>query len=216
MPSLGRVVRGLSALFWGLPLALLACARTAVADVWLNLGMWPPLVACVLVWFGLRQLAWFQPQERVWTTAVRRAELFAALNVALAPFTWWLSRRPEESFFVHSVTLLLLSGVAFLLSLNQVLRRLAALLPDETLRGDIRLFTRCNAGLLLVLGVLVLGWLIMLALPEVPGGWNRAMIVIDEQRPTVVVMLGLPPVALTMSLIWKAKEAILDDVFRGR
>ena len=30
--ALGKLVRGLSALFWGLPLTLLICVRTAMSD----------------------------------------------------------------------------------------------------------------------------------------------------------------------------------------
>ena len=41
--SLGRLARGLSALFWGLPAALLVCAETARAE-WLKpLGLLPAL-----------------------------------------------------------------------------------------------------------------------------------------------------------------------------
>ncbi len=216
LPSLARVVRGLSALFWGLPAALLACTRTAVGDPWFQGGFWLPAAACGLVWFGLRQLAHFQPQERIWTRAVARAELFAATNFFLSPFTWWWSRRPENPFFGQSVLLLVFLSLAFLLSLNHVLRRLAALLPDETLRSDMRLFTRLNAGLISGLGLLTGVWTTLLVLPRVPEAFSEIFEVLDQSRLALVVTLGLLPVALTMTLVWKAKEAIVADVFRGR
>jgi hypothetical protein len=216
LPSLARAVRGLSALFWGLPAALLACTRTAVGDPWFQGGVWIPAAACGVVWYGLRQLSHFQPQERVWIRSVARAEIFALANLFLSPFTWWWSRRPANPFFSQSVLLLVFCSLAFLLSLNHVLRRLAALLPDETLRSDMRLFTRLNAGLIAGLGLLALGWTALNLVPEVPEPVAWVFEALDQSRPVLVVTLGLLPVALTMTLVWKAKEAIVADVFRGR
>lgn len=215
MPSLARVVRGLSALFWGLPMALLACTRTAVGDVWSQFGIWLPVTSCGIVLFGLHQLPYFQPQERVWIRAVTRAELFAMLNLALSPFTWWWSRRPGNTLFAESVLLLVFSALAFLLALNHVLRRLAALLPDETLRSDMRLFTTINASLVTTLGFIAVAWTILSRLPGLPDWVGWIFEVLEQSRLMLIVTLGLLPVALTMTLVWKAKEAIVADVYRG-
>jgi hypothetical protein len=215
LPSLARVVRGLSALFWGLPLALLACARTAVGDAWSHLGITLPVVACGLVWFGLRQMNRFRPGERVWSRAVLRAELFALLNIALAPFTWWWSRRPGEALFGQSVVLLVFSALAFLLCLNHVLRRLAAMLPDETLRADMRLFTGINGSLLWTLAILAALWTALAGSRALPDWLGLVFVALDRSRLALVVALGLLPVALTMTLVWKAKEAIVGEVYRG-
>ena len=43
--SLGRLVRGLSALFWGLPAALLICFHAARADTLKAFGLLPPSCA---------------------------------------------------------------------------------------------------------------------------------------------------------------------------
>ena len=79
--SLGRLVRGLSALFWGLPIALIVCVQTCVQsmrmDVLQSLNIFPPLVATGWLAFGLWQLASFQKQERVWIYALDRAKLLA-------------------------------------------------------------------------------------------------------------------------------------------
>ena len=214
LPSLARVVRGLSALFWGLPLALLACSRTALGDLWSQWGLGVPVFSCGLVWFGLKQLERFQPQERVWIRAVRRAELLALLNLTLSPFTWWWSRRPDVDFFGASLLLMLFSGLGFLLALNQALRRLAALLPDETLRSDMRLFTAINTSLLTTLLVFTGGWTAAREFPIAPAGLQALLEVLEQARVFLVVSLGLPPVALTMTLVWKAKEAIVTDVYR--
>lgn len=216
LPSLARVVRGLSALFWGLPTALMACTRTAVGDFLTPGAAWLPTVSCGLVWFGLRQLAHFQPQERVWTRAVLRAELFAVSMVFLSPFTGWWSRRPDNPFFAQSVLLLLLFSLGFLLTLNHVLQRLAALLPDETLRADMRLFTRVNGGLISGLAAAAAFWIGCAAIPGVPEPVLGFLSVLEHSRGPLVVSLGLLPMALTMTLVWKAKEAIVSDIYRGR
>jgi hypothetical protein len=77
--SLGRLVRGLSALFWGLPLALLVGVQTAKMD-WLRpLNIFPPLVATGLLLFGLLQITSFQKQERPWRAALDRAKVLALI-----------------------------------------------------------------------------------------------------------------------------------------
>ena len=215
LPSLARVVRGLSCLFWGLPLALLACTRTALGDLWSQFGPGLPVVSCGLVWFGLKQLERFQTQERVWIRSVQRAELLALLNLALAPFTWWWSRRPEVSLFGASLLVLLFSGLGFLLALNHALRRLAALLPDETLRSDMRLFTAVNTSLLCTLSLFAAAWTLVREAAIGPDSFQNLLEVLEQARVVLVVSLGLPPVALTMTLVWKAKEAIVTDVYRG-
>src|SRR4051812_10456818 len=73
--SLGRLVRGLSALFWGLPAALAVCVVTLGG--WFSgiFAMLPALAATGLLWFGLWQLGSFQKQERPWRNALDRAQL---------------------------------------------------------------------------------------------------------------------------------------------
>ena len=59
--SLGRLVRGLSALFWGLPLSLVVCFHTAMAreQFFRFYGFLPPLVVTGLLAYGLWQLGDF-------------------------------------------------------------------------------------------------------------------------------------------------------------
>ncbi|KAB2671274.1 MAG: hypothetical protein DVB31_05140 [Verrucomicrobia bacterium] len=238
MPSLARVVRGLSALFWGLPLALLACVKTALGDTWRVLGVWgtpfwrsrgvpgvlldafaaslPGLAALALLLYGLRSLVRFQPQERVWTGAVERASLLNLVLLGLLPFAHWWNVRPSHPLFLQSLGLFVLCGIAFMLALNGVLSRLAAMLPDEVLRSDTRLFTRVNGWLIGILGVLLaLEW-ISVAIPgRIPVAIPLFLEEVAESRNWLLTMLALLPLALTMTLLWKAKEAILTSVFRG-
>src|SRR5258708_38657407 len=103
MRSLRRLVRGLSMLFWGLPATLLVCVRTSVSE-WLRpLGIVPPILTTVLLFYGLCQLGYFQRQERVWVNALDRAKLLAIVNVGLSPFVFWWNQLPEVSFYFMAV-----------------------------------------------------------------------------------------------------------------
>lgn len=237
LPSLARAVRGLSALFWGLPLALLACVKTAMGDSWRAFGSWgaplwrnqgwgglifdlvqaclPAAAALVLLLYGLRGLARFQPQERIWILALDRATVLNGLLIALLPFAHWWSVRPAEPFFIQSMALMVFAGIGFMLTLNRVLFRLSAMLPDEVLRSDTRLFSQVNAGLIGSLGLLVATQ----GLAEVFPDWMPLLLLtllseLGESRNWLFVMLALVPLALTMTLLWKAKEAIVASVFR--
>src|ERR1035437_6982382 len=101
--SLGRLVRGLSALFWGLPIALVVCFLTAKADSLRSFGIVPPLVTTGLLVYGLWQLGDFQKQERVWRTALDRARLFSLINFGLSPFLYWWNKLPTNTFFLAMV-----------------------------------------------------------------------------------------------------------------
>ena len=214
--ALGRLARGLSALFWGLPAALIVCAETARAE-WLKpLGILPALAVNALLLYGLWQMSDFQKQERPWRNALDRARLLALVDLGLCPFVFWHNKMPGEFFFSASVMLLEISGVLFLFNLNLVLKRLGAMLPDETLRHETRQFTALNrwllVGLLLVsLGVISLAE-VRLSTP-VAGrllGW------LEAASHLILIFFVLLPLAMTMALIWKTKEVILDAVFGTR
>ncbi len=97
--SLGRLARGLSALFWSLPAALIICAETARADLLKPWGVVPALVATALPLYGLWQMGGFQKQERPWRLALDRAGLLGLVNFGLCPFLFWHSRMPANNVF---------------------------------------------------------------------------------------------------------------------
>src|SRR5437773_9226326 len=142
--SLARLVRGLSALFWGLPAALIVCFYTAKAEGLKSYGLAPlapPLAATGLLVYALWQLGGFQKQERVWRNALDRARILSLINFGLSPFLYWWNRVPANDFFLAMVLLLAVSALLFLASVNLVLRRLSAMLPDEALRQETKQFT---------------------------------------------------------------------------
>jgi hypothetical protein len=156
--SLGRLVRGLSALFWGLPIALIVCFHTAKADSLKSFGIVPPLATTGLLAYGLWHLGDFQKQERVWRTALDRAQLLSLFNFGLSPFLYWWNKIPGNTFFLVMVMLLATSALLFLGSVNLVVRRLGAMLPDEALRLETKQFTTLNLNLLLATFLLALAY----------------------------------------------------------
>jgi hypothetical protein len=213
MRSLGRLVRGLSSLFWGLPLTLLVCAKTATSE-WLRpLGILPPLVTTSLLCFGLWQLGYFQKQERLWHHALDRAKLLSFVNLGLSPFVFWWNQIPFNSFYSLAVGILMLSGLLFLFNLNQVLQRLTAMLPDETLRLETNFFTTLNLYLLFALVLIVTLYLAIQQIDSLPFVVTETLQAIESVRQWLLIFLVLLPLAMTMTLIWKIKEAILTSVF---
>ncbi len=215
--SLGKLVRGLSALFWGLPASLIICAETARIELLKPVGIVPALVVNGLLLFGLWQMGDFQKQERPWRNALDRAKLLGLVNLGLSPFLFWFSRMPEQPFFRDAIFVLILSALLFLFNLNVVLKQLGAMLPDETLRHETRQFTLLNRWLLV-------GWLVFvgaaIAVPQIfdlPALFSPTIVSwIQRAEIAGVLFLGLAPLAITMALIWKTKETILDGVFGSR
>src|SRR6266571_3540225 len=152
--SLGRLVRGLSALFWGLPMALLVCFYTARTEDLKTFGIIPVVVSTGLLVFGVWQLGYIQRQERVWRAALDRALVFGMMVFFLSPFLHWWYRFPSNRFFLVMAVVLALAALCFLGSVNVVLQRLGAMLPDEALRLETRQFTAWNLNLLLAVFVL--------------------------------------------------------------
>jgi len=211
--SLGRLARGLSALFWGLPLTLLVCVRTAMTE-WLRpLGILPPVLATGLLLYGLLQLGGFQKQERVWRAALDRATVLAIVNLGLAPFIYWWNRMPGVSFYSLAVCALMLSSLLFLFNLNYVLQRLAAMLPDETLRVETTLFGNLNLYLLCAVLSLISLYFVLSEIRALPVFLIEVLRVLDLGRQWLLIFLVLLPLAMTMTLIWKIKEVILGSVF---
>lgn len=211
--SLGRLVRGLSALFWGLPIALIVCFHTAKADSLQVFGVVPALVSTGLLAYGLWQLGDFQKQERVWRAALDRARILSLVNFGLSPFLYWWNKVPYNTFFLVMVTLLCVSALFFLGSVNLVLRRLGAMLPDESLRLETRQFTTLNLNLLAATLLIAAAYLVASQLRVIPFWLGTTLTVMEHGSLWLLIGLVLLPLAMTMALLWKTKEVILENVF---
>jgi hypothetical protein len=216
--ALGRLVRGLSALFWGLPVALLIDVETARTD-WLGFlgdaAFVPAVLGGAVLYYGLRQLRDFQKQERIWHQALNRAEVFAVINTGLAPFLFWWHRFPAIPFYIICVVALAFSVLLLLMQINQVLRRLCAMLPDAALREETRIFTTLNIALFLAVFIglaLCVGLAQAQMLPRAIG----RMITGDNPRGLwLLLFTGLMPLAMTLAILWKIKEVLFMSLFEA-
>jgi hypothetical protein len=217
--SLGRLVRGLSSLFWGLPIALVLCYYTASAEGFSPFGLLPllpPLLTTGLLVYGLWQLGDFQKQERVWRSALDRCRLLSLINFGLSPFLYWWHRVPSNTFFFYMVIVFAICAILFLASLNQLLQRLGAMLPDEALRMEIKQFTALNLNLLaatLLFGVL---YFALQPFQNVPRWLGTISRILERGNLWFLIPLVLLPLAMTMALLWKTKQVILDSVFGAK
>jgi len=211
--SLGKLARGLSAVFWGLPVALILCFSTGGSAAVRPLGLVPALFALGLLIYGLFLMGDFQRQERPWRLALDRAKLLALVNLLLCPFLYWRNRLPEQPLFFWSVALLAVSGLLFLYNLNVVLVRLAAMLPDETLRHEAKQFTALNRGLLVIMTLVAAVYFLLPRVPDLPLPLILLHLLLVRYSPWALIPLMILPLAMTMAMLWKTKEVILESVF---
>lgn len=212
--SLRELARGLTVLFWGLPTALVVCVWTAQTQRFRPFGFVPAVVSLGLLLYGVLLLGRFQPQERVWRRALDQALLLAMINLGLSPFLYWWSRMPAQPFFTGIVQLLALTGLVFLIHLNQVLLRLSTMLPDETLRAEARQFTPINRVLLGASTLLTVAYILLAKTGVAPSVYVQSILLtIEDKILWLLVPFLLLPLAMTMALIWKTKETILESVF---
>jgi hypothetical protein len=219
LASLRRLVRGLAALFWGLPIALVVSVQTFVGrGEWLKpLGFAPVVLVMLLLCYGTHLLGKFQTQERIWMNALERARLVALVNVGLSPFLFFWSKMPGNLFFLVTVEVFFLMLLAFLYLLNAVLARLAAMLPDETLRSETKVFTRLTQTILLIVIPTLPFYFVLRGISKLPRVVVEVMLFFERGGPVLELMLImffiLLPVAMTMALLWKTKEVIMTGVF---
>ena len=118
--------------------------------------------------------------------------------------------------FFYSLVAYAATAFLFLLNLNFLLQRLAAMMPDPILREDTRLFARINLSLLLMVLALLLLYLVAAELAfrrPPPNPFLEAIQKVNYLRRELFVSLVLLPLATTMSMLWKTKEAVLSSVF---
>ena len=215
LSSLGRLVRGLSAQFWGLPVALIACVQTAKTDWLPPLALTAPMVALLLLFYALTQMSHFQKQERIWRLALDRAKIFSLINLGLSPFLFWWNRMPGNEFFTAMMEVMALTSLFYIFSVNLLLRRLAAMLPDEPLRIETQVFTKMNNYMLFAAGLLFATFFILRRFEIFPRLISYALTLLNHGGWWVILFMILLPIAMTMALIWKIKETILRSIFNA-
>jgi hypothetical protein len=87
------------------------------------------------------------------------------------------------------------------------------MLPDEGLRLETRQFTALNLNLIWITFVLCAIYLVLGQLKTPPLFLQAVLLVLERGSFWFLVLLVLLPLAMTMALLWKTKEVILDNVF---
>jgi hypothetical protein len=216
MRSLGCLVRGLSVLFWALPVSLVTCVQTAQADYLRIFGVMPAVLSTASLVYGLMLLGRFRKEEIIWIQALERARFLAVVSLGLSPFLFWWSRMPSNLFYTVMIQLLAACGLLLLLALNPVLRRLTAMLPDEALRHETLVFTRMNTVLVGFNFALVAFQCAAFHLKLPLEALGRWYFFFDRACHWSLWFFVLLAVAMTMGLIWKTKEVIFHSVFGGK
>jgi hypothetical protein len=87
------------------------------------------------------------------------------------------------------------------------------MLPDEGLRLETKQFTTLNLNLLLSTFVIVLFYVGLSQFPILPVWLGVVATLMERGSLWFLILLILLPLAMTMALLWKTKEVILDNVF---
>jgi len=190
----------------------LAFARHFLAILPTLYDLFFPIASTGLVLFGLSRMAPYQRGERIWQRSLLLSQSLALVAAGLSPFLFLWSRMPSVGYFSRAVILLMAVSLLFLVALLGTLERLAAMLPDDTVRSDARLFRGVASYVITVLaGVSVtLYWRMapvnlseFLEIPRQPLGLGRH---------AILLLLILVPVAMAMAVTWKLKELVLTAV----
>jgi hypothetical protein len=105
----------------------------------------------------------------------------------------------------------------FLFNLNVVLKQLGAMLPDETLRHDVNLFTALNRWMLTAWMFFVSTALLLPQFSFFSTGLGLELqLRVGQAEAAILLFFGVAPLAITMALIWKTKEVIFDSVFGAK
>jgi hypothetical protein len=213
--ALGRLARGLTTLFWGLPVALVVLVKTATkTSAELEyFDFIPPVAVCAWLVYGIWQLGAFRPSERVWQRTLDKSRILSLVCLGLSPFLYFWVRFPSQSYFFWQVVGLAISGILLLAALNAALRRLVAMLPDQMLRQEVRLFTSLNLGLLAGFPLAGLLLMLLLRLGYLPGAVRDFLVQVELVNPWMMVFLCLIPLSMTMALLWKIRETVHAAIF---
>ena len=205
-----RLIRGLSAVFWGIPLALLVCVRSA-ASVWLKpLDVLHTTASVALVCYGVWQFGYLHGvHSPSWTRTIDRCKMLAVTCTGLTPFIFFWNHHPGEIFFSYAIFVLTFSSFLFLLKYNLMLKCLGGQFTDDILKSEIDLFSMMNCWCvaILMLGVTFIAGANLALSDEQFVGLLTPFLPVGQ---TAVIILILMPVAMTMTLTWKVKECFLE------
>ncbi len=225
------LLRVLNVLLWGLPLVLLMSVPGAMSQ-WFHMffllvvqdfvtrGFWlldmiPTLGSMALLGYGIFLLGRIKPDDENWQTSLFQGRLVIILLTGMAPFLMWRNWVPNEPVFLFGCQLFAFVGCVFIIHLNFLLHRLSSFLPSPVLESDTRMFARLNLILLTLVLIVVIIYLVSsrMQLFVTSDFLDNILQAIDEQSGLLLMLLVLPSVSTTMSMLWKTRQTVMTMVF---
>ena len=216
--ALVRLVQGFYAIFWGLILTAVVAAhlltelRPCAFDVGLlELGLVAVLIGSGRLWrvrlggddADRQCAAWREQTETLLGTA-------AVLAYFAAFFCAW--RRVPQNYFLLANTLAFLgAGMVYTVLLNRVVSALAPALRRRDLAVESKWYGAGSIGFLLLPLIGVLVYAFGAAAANNTSAVSEILELLDRTNIVLVGMLLLP-FSLTLSLIWAAKDAMLEQL----
>lgn len=205
------IIRGLSALFWAIPLTL-------ISSVQLSLGVYGqardavfPVAAFSLIAFGSFHLSKLRIIGDIrWKSLVEHLLTISLAQVLLSPFLFFLFRVPESPFFIVSIYVLGIFIIIYFRLLLSILERMTVIIGSQSFKQDFQWMKGFIEGALVVIFI---NWNVLFFrshiadLSEMPA-W---FLIMDPHWLTSFLMISsLFPITVTMTLVWKVKEFLFE------
>lgn len=207
------VLRGLSALFWGLPAALVASIHVSLDAHAMGLRFILPMGAFTLLAYGSHQLRWVSVTRMTgWSNRVDLLGILSMGQLFLSPFLFFFARAADQWLFIGSVYFLGLNWVGFLLVLCNLIGGIVLTSPDRTLHQDYLWMKGFIGG---ALTLLALGWTLLfirIFLPDLGIEPPVLYMIYPQFLGTFLIISAIFPVTVLMNVLWKVKEYVFLTV----
>lgn len=210
--ALVRLIQGLYFVFWGLLVTVLVSAESVLlawqssfAEVVLAGGV---AITVAGTW-RLRQAGF--AEHASWRRRTGRLRGLALLLAYFALLFCLWRRAPVNLYLQLNAVGFVATGIALLMMVNRTVTALAAVVGRPQLALESRLFTAANIALLLLPFLAALSYLTVMVVARQTSPLDEFRHLL--QRVSLLVgMIVLLPVALTLALVWAAKDSLLEEL----
>jgi hypothetical protein len=138
------------------------------------------------------------------------------LILYFSPFLYWWRAMPENTFYTLNLFGMILSLIAFLVSLNFLSMELGRFLGDHSLLKESKLFLGLNALVLAVPSSCAFVWATLRSAhldstQSLGLEFSNLFQLYYMWRLALFIILFLP-ISLTLANIWRVKEILLDEL----
>jgi len=211
--TLKFLVKGLSSLFWSLPLIFIISIHTAIAGMPEPFSFFPILASITLFLYSLHQLKKFKQDKNGWQNAVDKAFYASFIMLWLCPYLHWWHKVPENSHITLAVNLYIVFGLISMLFLNKALALLVVYLPDETIKTDTQIFSDLNRQFIVSVLVIFIIFVVLDKFTDLKYSILPRNFLLGGRSLWLLTFSILIIVSITMGLVWKIKEFIFSSVF---